>query len=325
MLKQTNHPLGHYAPFFLALTLGHFNPSTVMAQQPTGVEKWPVPAVPNAAECALPPDTAPPPDKLSTATLDFPTSAQAGLLTGQRQRESSCYLAPETVSKRLAEGSVQLVDVRDDKAFERYRIPGSLHIPAYALKTKSFLQSKTLVLVDTGPHYHPLETLCQDLRWNGFAQVYILDGGLNSWRRKIAPLAGDPLAQQELDRLSPKVFFTERDYAHWLTVDVSSQPAPATADAKAVLSIPTSLGRERFLKQLQNAITRQAASNPPVHVLIFNQTGDYREPATWIETAGLANVYYLDGGLPGYQAFLTQQRAMLDRVPVNRQPAGCGG
>ncbi len=61
-----------------------------------------------------------------------------------------------------------IVDVRKKKYYERIRIPGSLNIRPYALKSKKALQGFRLILVNNGFNYGKLEKVCNDLRNIGF-------------------------------------------------------------------------------------------------------------------------------------------------------------
>jgi hypothetical protein len=53
---------------------------------------------------------------------------------------------------------VTLVDVRDRDCFERFRIPRSIHVPLYAVKTKGFLKERFLVLVHEGYPEGPVDS-----------------------------------------------------------------------------------------------------------------------------------------------------------------------
>jgi hypothetical protein len=83
-------------------------------------------------------------------------------------------------------------------------------VPLFTIKTKGFLKSTPFVLINEGYYYGQLEQECKRLRDPGFTAVWILNGGLNAWRQKGAPLNGDIFAQKELNRMPPQVFFEEK-------------------------------------------------------------------------------------------------------------------
>lgn len=57
------------------------------------------------------------------------------------------------VADREKKKEWMLVDIRPTAAFEKLRIPGSLNVPIFAIKTKPFLKKQDLVLVDEGYRY----------------------------------------------------------------------------------------------------------------------------------------------------------------------------
>jgi len=66
-------------------------------------------------------------------------------------QSTDLYVSPETVLSLLKKKQdLTLIDVRDTNSFGRFRIPGSIHVPLYAVKAKGFLQNRFLVLVHEG-------------------------------------------------------------------------------------------------------------------------------------------------------------------------------
>ena len=95
-----------------------------------------------------------------------------------KKRNPANLISPGSVLRKLKEKrELVLVDVRDAKDFNSCRIRGSINIPAFALSKKTFLKSKSLVLVNEGFRYSKLEQACQRLKDSGFHNVSILIGG----------------------------------------------------------------------------------------------------------------------------------------------------
>jgi len=83
---------------------------------------------------------------------------------------------------------------------------------------------------------------------------------------------------------------------------------------QGVKNIPFSKGITQFLPQFKKEIEKYG-DNPFLFVLIFNKTGDkYEKIAEAVHKAGIANVFYLKGGLDGYREFLKNKEAK----PVTR-------
>ena len=81
-----------------------------------------------------------------------------------------------------------LVDVRSPDHFQRLRIPGSLNLPLFAIKTKGLLRTRSVVLVGGGNQEGSLVAEAAAMKAAGFNEVKVLKGGIRAWE-----LAGGPL------------------------------------------------------------------------------------------------------------------------------------
>ncbi len=242
------------------------------------------------------------------------------------ERTSDLKIPPEMINRTLKErdpslmtsvksvldsakqkNDVVLIDVRNQEEFERARIPRSINIPLFAIKTKVFLKAKPLVLLNEGYSYGPLERACRHLTASGF-RVSILSGGLNHWRQKGGRLKGDPFAQKELNKMPPGIFFEERQYEGWVAIDVSeSQGSDSRYLIPEAIHVPWSDNTREFVSKLKAAIARHESKSLP-SVLIFNEAGArYERIENLLKEAELNNVFFLEGGLRGYKTFLQRQ------------------
>jgi len=241
---------------------------------------------------------------------------------------SDAAIPPELVAKRLKEPDDSLVisvesvlskieqkqkiifvDVRNPTEFETVRIPGSINIPLYFIKSKAFLKLKPLVLVNTGYPYSQLERECKSLRNKGF-NAAILTGGILSWYRKGGQLKGDLLALNSYNKISPRIFFQEKDYANQMVLDVSKEH---TQISKQLIPYATHIP---YFNNLNLGDLRVAAVNKAdnKNFLIFNENGDHYEKIEKImQKKGLENTFYLTGGLNAYERYL--QNLVLSRKP----------
>lgn len=269
---------------------------------------------PNSLECPPATTEVPPGRDQRNTTAPLPSLPNA-LLPGNRLPQTDCYLPPQEATAQFRRHTAYLIDVRASAAFEQYRIPGALNIPAYAIKTKPFLKTRPLILADAGYPSRILETLCQELRQQAF-KVTILDGGLNAWRRQIAPLTGDPLAQDRLSVVSPAAYFTERDDARWQIVDVSAEPLPMLAALSGSAAVSATLDAPAFSQRLQQiAAQRQNTLGAAPYLLLINANGDYDRIKALLRDDLVPNVYYLQDGLNGYDAYLKNLAALQERAP----------
>ena len=236
-----------------------------------------------------------------------------------KKPDHSLIISAESVlSKIKHKQKIVFVDVRNSTEFERVRIPGSINIPLYFIKSKAFLKLKPLVLVNTGYPYTQLERECKSLRDKGF-NASILAGGILSWYRKGGQLKGDILALKSYNKISPRIFFQEKDYAKQIVLDVSKEHTQASkklipyathipffndsAELDLLVSAPTAESKynPNFSDFRASAVNKEGIK----YFLIFNENGDhYEKIEKAVQKKGLENTFYLKGGLNAYKRFL---------------------
>lgn len=239
-------------------------------------------------------------------------SVQAQSLNNQapastvKKRNPAFAISAAAVFHKLKENqTITLIDVRGKDQFEIVHIPGSINIPLYAVKTKTYLKSTPLILINEGYHYEPLERECAYLRKAGF-QAWILFGGLYHWKQKGGPLQGDHFKQEELNKVPPPIFFTEKAYEDWLIIDMApTKNAKASSLISRSTHIPFSNNAAVFTATLQKT-TAQRKGNPLRSLIFFNETGEgYDTVERVLHKAGYTEVFFLKGGLEAYDRFVT--------------------
>ena len=239
-----------------------------------------------------------------SAAETVPTSTIPDELIARNLKKHDPSLATSVAAVRYKlkrNQPLTLVDVRRREDFERLYIPGSINIALYAVKTKSYLKSVPVVLVNEGFRYAALENECRRLAERGY-KVSILDGGLPAWKRQGGQLVGDLFALDGMKSVSSQVFFRAKDYENTLVVDISSQPSEASgrlipyAKHFPVLDDP-----DGSMPGLRRLIKKNKAFQS---VMIFSETGEEYEKAESIMSRMGIETYYLQGGLAGYQKYL---------------------
>ena len=229
--------------------------------------------------------------------------------TQPRNRNPSFIISAVSLRDKLREGEdIVLVDVRNNGDFERCRIPGSINISLPAVKTKVFLKSKFLVLINEGYRYQALELESEKLKERGFKRVRILGGGLNYWQDIGGPIEGDFFVMNEMNEVSPRDYFMDKHYDDWIAIDVSRRGDNANNELiPNTINIPYLNNDEDFVAKLKRSVDKYQAGRLP-YILIFNDCGrQYEKIKRAIRTKQIKNVFYLKDGFEGYKAFLQAQ------------------
>lgn len=112
-----------------------------------------------------------------------PVISQAELV--KQLQNKSIYVQPEELADWIInkDPGYQLVDIRSQKDYETYHIPGNIHLPLANLNKQNLDDildnEKMIILASNG------NTLAGQawvlLKQMGYEEVYILAGGLNHW------------------------------------------------------------------------------------------------------------------------------------------------
>ncbi len=238
-----------------------------------------------------------------TAALVIPIEAQV-------PADQSHIFSISSVLKKLKQNqNILIIDVRPKTEFEKFRIPGSVNMPLYAVKTTPFLKSKTVILVNNGFHSNTLERECVILKKQGF-KAYVLNGGLNLWKQENGPLEGDPFAQKQLNKVTARDLFQEKENKNLIVIDASDIQRPKTGEQlPSVKHLP---GLKSLSPQYLEQPGGAKRQHPPI--LILNNDGhDYGKIEKTVRQSGIKNVFYLEGGMEKYSRFL--HHLALSRVP----------
>lgn len=97
--------------------------------------------------------------------------------------EQFAHISVQETQKKLLEGEVRIVDIRDDTAFAAGHIKDSIQLTNGSLHSfMSDVEFDTPVIVCC---YHGVSSqqAAQFLIHQGFEEVYSLDGGFEAWRQ----------------------------------------------------------------------------------------------------------------------------------------------
>lgn len=140
-------------------------------------------------------------------------------------------ITPEDASRRQATGAV-IIDTRSLTRFEDARIPRSINIPSFALKTRTELRAASVVLVDEGYAPEVLLTEVANLQRQGFQQVQVMQGGIPAWARQGNALEGNRTDIIAISKISAADFARASATTNWRVVEWEG-PKSASALAEA--------------------------------------------------------------------------------------------
>ncbi len=231
-------------------------------------------------------------------------------------RTVSLLTPPTTLMQQIRQSqAVFMVDTRLQNEFTQFKIPGSLNIPAALIKTKAFLKTRPVVLIDKGVAHTDLLFLAKALNTKGFT-VSVLEGGLAAWRQKGGALVGNPFSIRQMNEINARTLFAGQAKEEWLIMDFSVNPLKPHPVPKAVtIKSPGPDGKQQnFVQSFLNSheITGTSA------IIIFNETGqDYDALKQQFPAPVRHKVFTLSGGLAAYGKFLTSHR-LATRSKIQR-------
>lgn len=272
---------------------------------------------------------------LAGATASQATSSWAG----------ECMLSSAEIAEWRTGNELVIVDTRSAADFRRVRIPGSINLPAQALKTKLYLQDKVILLVGLTGRGRELEPICRSMRESEFARVGIVEGGLNSWSSHGGVLTG--AGTREVNRMSPADLVRDGVDARWLIIDVTtpssiasihSRQAPSSKSGRSTElarkpdeTVPVSMlqiqhmPEKQFRSAIQAAMMSHEGGAAATFVLLTNRDGKgYDRIARELAPLAIAHLYFLSDGIDGYRRYREQQKQIAQSVARGCTLNECG-
>ena len=105
-----------------------------------------------------------------------------------RSRAAGPSLTTLQVTQMINQKSAQVIDVRDATEFAKGSLPGAKNIPAAvaAERAAELKKDKPVIVIDAGGAQ--AGRVASQLRAAGFADVFVLAGGLAAWRQAGLPV-----------------------------------------------------------------------------------------------------------------------------------------
>ena len=224
--------------------------------------------------------------------------------------QKSCKEISASEIKKLSPGAL-IVDLRHENQFEKYSIPGSLNIPYFSLKTKSFMSDRQVVLIDDGFEGDSLYTQCEELARYGFSDVNILVNGIYAWIRS-NHFSGKNVAGKDIVRSSamPPEIIEGLDSQDILIINQSA------ADNGAVSELFQWEDSQIISAGLPDSAVVERMQNKNLKSILVIGSSDAVPPEfyKWYYNESVQKVQYLKGGIGGYQTYIKYKKAMLSNM-----------
>lgn len=109
-------------------------------------------------------------------------------------------IEPRELQRRMQSGDTILIDIREPGEYAREHIRGARLVPLGAIDTHDFDAERASVAVFTCRSGNRTALNAARLLGKGFRESYMLDGGLDGWKKAGLPVHFDSSAPLELQR-----------------------------------------------------------------------------------------------------------------------------
>jgi hypothetical protein len=150
-------------------------------------------------------------------------------LTGVDRQED--HVTPAELAAWIIEGRAdyRLVDVRDEKAFAEYHVPGAENVPLATVLDGALARTDKVVLYGDGGVHAAQAWMV--LKGRGFTKAYTLLGGLDAWKDEVLfpVMPQSPTAEQQ----------AQFERAAQVAKYFGGQPRAAAAPGSEPVALPT--------------------------------------------------------------------------------------
>lgn len=210
-----------------------------------------------------------------------------------------------------------LIDIRSPTAFAHGHPRGALNLTVDSIGERSFLRSKSLVLLDESGTKVESVYACRQLREKGFANIRVLDGGLQAFEKFYGESAINGRSRPKSVIDSRELYIESRFrtvLALYLT-SIDSGNISNNFEHELILDgLPSA---EQLSKPISQIIDAGVPFRELMVVIIDDGGVGYSEFVSWmrdVESNGRGEqIVYLDGGLAAYKGFLQFRQAVIDK------------
>ncbi|WP_428623322.1 rhodanese-like domain-containing protein [Sedimenticola sp.] len=234
-----------------------------------------------------------------------------------------CIVWLRNIRSAWLNNSIKIIDVRSPQAYQEAHIPGSINIQEYAIRTKAYLKSERLLLVNDGQNYDSIVNTCLRLKKSGFRDVSVMAGGVSLWVNSGETIAIDPNSPRASgNTISPRNLMLSKDQSPWLFLTDSENIASVKKAFHSDYVLSLSLSFSELSSRIQS-LEAELDSRMPINIVVVTADGKKKPKISIASEAYKVNsVFFLQGGLIGYEQYLSNhdlQLAKREQGPLIHQ------
>ena len=239
------------------------------------------------------------------------------------------YRPDPSLYTRTIASSATVIAIEKDYALKDF-VPtqGALSMPPYAIKTKTYLRNKPLVLVGTGLDNYALEKLVNELNQQGFVSVKILTGGIAALHKRqdfSSAQSGYFLHRHTAEALIRTATQTPYHRKNFLFVNITGDKNTTHALQQLnlnTLDILHDNEDQRFPLLLQNRVLSAVNEDFTMHVvLIHDDERVYQTLYRSGKLSALKNLWFMQNGAAGLRK--RQQQIAHASTAVRKAGVSC--
>ncbi len=228
----------------------------------------------------------------------------------------SCEITSEEVGRRLLSKKVVLVDIRPANEFESYQISGSLNLPSFEIKNKSFLKSKHLIIVGNRSGLMDMGLLCHELKLQGFKKVNFVSGGIGSWGKELVGRDAGSINQWAFGKITPRKFASLRSKMKWIVLDVVDDLSEKKDESSyGDLKVESfDIRNPEIINKVNNYIDTFSGTKLFGILIVAKNDTHYRRVESYLKGKEMSNIFYLEGGSAAFKRYWAEREAFLARL-----------
>ena len=226
---------------------------------------------------------------------------------------------PDLARLRSEPAPVTVIDVRPEAAFDAFHIPGALRLSPHELRASGTVRAGVTVIVEAGHGVGRVTSDVRSLREAG-RDVRLLDGGMQAWCRAggtvTAPCRGE-------DLMTPAELYAAAECTDRAVIVAIAAGDPRRTEREQQAArllpgarvVPFSTPDELAVRVREGVLDSSVRT-----VLVVDPSGQsYAEVRSGLRSGVPAHLFFVEGGLDAYAAYLGLQQAQRSARTVVSQ------